>query len=167
MILTEVEAREARILREYLTYGLGGLDAVERWADPIAARTSELPFPLIQLGLARANGAEACNQAFEALGIGAISPKEMVNVLAEADFERLSLEQLQAYFLDLWQRAVGFIGGAPQDIEAVWLLMDASDLELAARAARSGQTTLASVREMVPRYAMRARELLGRAGGAP
>ena len=108
MTLTPVEAREGRVLRERLGYGLCGLDDVERWADRLIERMEEPPYGLIQLGLARTNGVDVCFEALEELGIGTSSPDEVVLALALVDTENLSPEQLHDMLTSIWPRAIRF-----------------------------------------------------------
>jgi hypothetical protein len=167
MSLTDVETRVARVLRERLTYGFGGLDAVESWADPILARLDEPPYPLIQLGLARANGAQVCCEALDALGIGDISPTDIASVLASADFSVLSLDELEFYFLDLWQRMLPLqVDSLPGEEDVVSFLFDSSQIELAIKSMRSGELDAAHVRQMIVNYALEAREVVARSEAA-
>ncbi len=167
MSLTDVETRVARVLRERLTYGFGGLDAVETWADQILARLDDPPYPLIQLGLARANGAQVCCEALNALGIGDTSPTDIASVLASADFSVLSLDDLESYFVDLWQRMIPcLVDGSPGEEDIVSFLFDASQIELAIRSLRSGELDAAHVNRMIADYALEAREVVVRSEAA-
>jgi hypothetical protein len=167
MSLTDLETREARVLRERLTYGFGGLDAVESWAGPILARLERPPYPLIQLGLARANGARVCCEAFDAMGIGDISPTDIASVLASADFSVLSLDDLEFYFVNLWQRMVPLlVDGSPGEEGVVSFLFDSSQIELAIKSMRSGELDAVHVRRMIANYALEAREVVARSGAA-
>lgn len=108
MTLTSVEAREGRVLRERLGYGLCELDDVERWADRLIERMEEPPYGLIQLGLARVNGVDACFEAFEALAAGTSTADDILLALASAEVDRMDVMRLYGMLSSISHRATIF-----------------------------------------------------------
>ncbi len=104
---------------------------------------------------------------FDALGIGDISPIEIAAVLASADFSVLSLDAMEFYFVDLWQRMLPLLAdGSPGEEGVVSFLSDSSQIELAIKSMRSGDLGAADVNRMIAEYALVAREVVARSEAA-
>lgn len=126
MSLSSIEAREARILGVRLGYGFCGLDDVEQWATRLIERMDDPPYALLQLGLARVNGADVCFEAFGSLGVGKLSPAEFLFAMSVAEPEVMSPQRKYDLLGSIWSQGLEFIQQDPDSSEpALTMLMDA------------------------------------------
>lgn len=109
MSLSSIELREARILSVRLGYGLCELDDVEQWATPLIERMDEPPYALLQLGLARVNGADICFEAFGSLDIGKAGPGEFLLAMSSAEPSKMTLQQLHNLLWSIWERWLSYL----------------------------------------------------------
>lgn len=163
MSLSSIEVREARMLSVRLGYGLCELDDVEQWATRLIERIDDPPYALLQLGLARVNGADTCFEAFGSLGLGPVIPGEFLLAMSSADPDAMSLQELHNLLWAIWERWLSYIsqGGADRD-PALPVLDQAINAHDVFRAHQTGSASAAAARNAAVDYFRLVREAAAR-----
>lgn len=166
MSLSSIELREAVILSVRLGYGLCELDDVEQWATRLIERIDDPPYALLQLGLARVNGAEICFEAFGSLGPGEASPNDFLLAMSSAEPQSMSHKQQYDLLGAIWQRGLDYVRQDPTDNNPVLsLLIQALDVHDAMDALETVGTTSEITKLAVSNYFRRLRESAARITG--
>jgi hypothetical protein len=108
-------AREARILRLRLEFGLVTLEEIEHWAEAALIANAEAPYEVVEVAMARSAGAKEAIRSLAAIGGEVADAKDVVLALAAANLDDFTPRQMEALFRQIAGLASSFLSsGTPE-----------------------------------------------------